>query len=1028
MSGNKHRERTFEDEVVAHLTAHGWTLGDQKRYDKTLALYPDDVLGWLEETQPRALAKVAAPQGGTVADAVLARLAQELDRHGALRVLRRGFKHVSAQFAMSQPRPSQGLNPETLDRYARVRCTVIRQVRYSRHKGDSLDLVLCVNGIPVATAELKTDFTQTLDDAIAQYRDDRPPRDPIAREAEPLLAGRRAIVHFAVSTDRVAMATQLAGAATRFLPFDIGDDGGAGNPPNPHGYRVAYLWERVWQRDSWLDIIANFAHQGTTEETAADGTKRQRDELIFPRFHQWEAVGALLAAARREGPGHNYLIQHSAGSGKSNSIAWLAHRLATLHDAADRKLFDSVIVVTDRTVLDRQLAETIYQFEHKGGVVVPIRDEGAAKSEQLRAALLARAPIIIVTLQTFPFVLKEWAQHAELRGRAYAVIADEAHSSQTGAAASGLTKALTGGADGAGAADEGAGEPFDTGEELLADMAARAEHGNVSYFAFTATPKAKTLQRFGRRPDPAQPESATNLPEAYHVYTMQQAIEEGFILDVLRNYTPYRLAFRLAHSGADRDEAQVERAAALKTLLGWVRLHPYNIAQKVAIIVEHFRETVRPLLAGRARAMVVTGSRKEAVRYKLALDAYIKREGYADLAALVAFSGEVDDPESGPTPFSEHSMNPGLRGRDLRDAFRDDFQILIVANKYQTGFDQPLLCAMYVDKRLDGITAVQTLSRLNRVAPGKDTTYVLDFVNDPEAILAAFKPYYRRAALADVTDPNVIHTLQGKLDDAQIYSAADVAGFVAAFLDPRGTQGALQRWIAPAVQAFRVRWQGARDGGDRAALDMLDLFRKDLATFVRLYDFLSQIINYADTDLESRVIFFRHLLPLLRSDRLARDTIDLAAIQLTHYKLRHQEARQLRLGEGAGDYRLVPPTALGSAIARDPAKEKLAAIIARMNDLFEGELTDADLINFATYVRDKMVENPVLRQQARANSKEQFALGEFGDALTRATVATLANHGAMAGQVLSDARKRAGFGALLLDMVWEALQGQELPR
>lgn len=1031
MSGIKHLERTFEDAIVEHLTAHGWRLVDPQRYDAALALYPADVLGWLEETQPKALAKVAVPASGTVAAVVLARLAQALDKEGALRVLRRGFKHVSASFTMSQPRPSQGLNPATLALYAQVRCTVIRQVRYSRHKGDSIDLVFCVNGIPVATAELKTDFTQTLADAIAQYQHDRPPKDPYTKESEPLLAGRRAIVHFAVSTDRVAMTTQLAGPATRFLPFDIGDAGGAGNPPNPHGYRTAYLWERVLGRDSLLDIIANFAHAGTVEEVAADGTRQQQEMLIFPRYHQWEAVGALLAAAKREGPGHNYLIQHSAGSGKSNSIAWLAHRLATLHDAADKKLFDSVIVVTDRTVLDQQLRETIYQFEHKSGVVVPIKDDGPAKSEQLKKALLARAPIIIVTLQTFPFVIKALAQEQALAARAYAVIADEAHSSQTGSAASGLTEALTGGANGtngASIADGDDEEPFDGKEEMLADMAARAEHRNVSYFAFTATPKAKTLQRFGRVPDPTRPESDTNLPAAFHVYTMQQAIEEGFILDVLQNYTPYRLAFKLAHNGAEYDEVQVDQAAALKSLMRWVRLHPYNIAQKVAIIVEHFRATVRHLLDGRAKAMVVTGSRKEAVRYKLALDSYLKQQGYADLAALVAFSGEVDDPESGPTPFSEGSMNPGLRGRDIRNAFRDDFQVLIVANKYQTGFDQPLLCAMYVDKRLDGIAAVQTLSRLNRIAPGKEATYILDFVNDPQQILDAFKPYYRRAELAGVTDPNAIHALQGKLDDEQIYTDAEVAGFVKAFFDPRGKQRDLQQWIAPAVQRFRVRWQGAVGVGDKGAIDTLEVFRKDLATFVRLYDFLSQIINYADTDLEGRAIFFRHLLPSLRADRLEREQIDLSGVLLTHYKLRLHEARQLALGDGEGDYRLTPPTDLGSALGGDPVRAQLAAIIRRMNELFEGDLTDADFLNFTNYVRDKMVENPVLQQQARANSKEQFALGEFQAALTRATIATLGNHHAMAEQVFADERKRAGFGAILLDMVWQELQGQERAR
>ncbi len=738
-----------------------------------------------------------------------------------------------------------------------------------------------------------------------------------------------------------------------------------------------------------------------------------RESLIFPRYHQWEAVNRLLAAARDEGPGHTYLIQHSAGSGKSNSIAWLAHRLASLHDDAERKVFDSVIVVTDRTVLDQQLQETIYQFEHKEGVVVRIKDEGV-KSAQLAEALTSGAPIIIVTLQTFPFVLDAIRERATLKGRAFAVIADEAHSSQTGSAASHLTRVLT-------AEQLREGEEVAAEDLLLAELEARAEHRTVSYFAFTATPKAKTLMRFGRRPNPTLPEMPGNLPVAFHVYTMQQAIEEGFILDVLQNYTPYRLAFKLAHNGADYDDQEVEQSKALKGLLRWVRLHPYNIAQKVQIIAEHFRENVQFLLDGRAKAMVVTGSRKEAVRYKLALDKYLREQGYADLRALVAFSGEVNDPESGPEPFSEGSMNPGLRGRGIREAFKgDDFQILIVANKFQTGFDQPLLCAMYVDKRLDGIAAVQTLSRLNRTHPGKETTYVLDFVNQPEDILSAFKPYYRTAELAGATDPNLVHTLQAKLDDARIYTASEVDAFVRVFLDPKGKQGDLQAQIAPAVDRFRVRWKEAKAKGDKAAIDALEVFRKDVATFVRLYEFLSQIINYGDTDLEGRAIFLRHLLPLIKAERLD-EQIDLSGVRLTHYKLKGQGAQRLALDGGE---KLAPPTAVGSGVARDPAKARLSEVIQRMNDLFEGDLTEVDLLHFAHYVRDKMVESATLRQQAEANTKEQFALGDFQQAMLKATATTLGNHGAMAKQVLANERTRQGFAAILLDLVWDSLREQ----
>ena len=1040
-----HRERTFEDEVVAHLTAHGWLEGRSDGYDRELALYPEDVLGWLTDTQPTELAKLGRLHNGDTARVILTRLAAMLDKEGTLAVLRHGFKHVNARFAMCQFQPAQGLNPTTLARYGHVRCRVVRQLRYSVNQAnDALDLALFVNGVPIATAELKTDLTQNVRDAIGQYRHDRPPRDPATNRDEPLLQfKRRALVHFAVSTDEVWMTTRLEGKDSRFLPFNLGNDGGEGNPPNPDGYRTAYLWERVLERASLLDILANFAHLEQTPAEDAHGRTVLKEALIFPRYHQLDAVRALVGAARAAGTGQRYLIQHSAGSGKSNTIAWLAHRLASLHNAQDAKVFDSVIVVTDRTVLDAQLQETIFQFEHKTGVVVRIKDTGV-KTEQLVAALIARAPIIILTLQTFPAFLSflrevqgksaealaDYFQRTGKKARTpdeiqaltqlhhtrFAIIADEAHSSQSGSASTALTAALA-----AEVAQEG-GE-VSTEDVLLAEMEQRVTHPNVSFFAFTATPKAKTLLRFGRCPDPSRPPADDNLPVAFHVYTMQQAIEERYILDVLQNYTPYKLAFKLAHNGREYDETEVDQAVALKGLLRFVRLHPYNISQKVQLIVEHFRENVQAMLDGHAKAMVVTGSRKEAVRYKLALDAYIHQQSYRDLAALVAFSGEVSDPESGPSAFSEYMMNPGLKGRDIREAFKgDEYQVLIVANKYQTGFDQPLLCAMYVDKRLDGITAVQTLSRLNRTAPGKVTTYILDFVNDPDAILAAFKPYYQRAELASVTDPNLIHTLQGKLDDARIYTPEEIALVVRAWLAPKGTQAALQAALAPMVERFRVRWREAKDAGDNTRLDALDLFRKDLASFVRLYDFLAQIINYGDTDLEQRAICFRLLVPLLATDRLNEDEIDLSGVRLTHYRLKGQEARQLKLKEGDGDYGLKAPGEVGSGEGHDPHLAKLAEIIQQMNDLFEGELSEADMIGLVTHISERMIANPVLAQQAEHNSKEQFALGDFRKIMLDTVVDGLESYQSMAGQVLSNERTREGFAIVLLDIVYAALR------
>jgi type I restriction enzyme, R subunit len=748
------------------------------------------------------------------------------------------------------------------------------------------------------------------------------------------------------------------------------------------------------------------------------GTPRQA--LIFPRYHQLDAVRSLIDAARHEGPGNRYLIQHSAGSGKSNTIAWLAHRLASLHDSHDRKAFDSVIVVTDRTVLDAQLQETIAQFDHKIGVIKKIEAKAGVKSEQLAQALLERTPIIVVTLQTFPFALETIQQEGSLRERRFAVIADEAHSSQTGSAASALSKVLT-------AAQREEGEEVSLEDLLLATMEDRANHPNISFFAFTATPKAKTLMRFGRRPQAHHPPSDTNMPRAFHVYTMQQAIEEGYILDVLQNYTSYKLAFRLTHNGKDYDEVEVDQAAAMQGLLRWVRLHPYNISQRVQIIVEHFRANVQHLLGGQAKAMVVTASRKEAVRYKLAIDTYLHQQHYDDLATLVAFSGEVNDSDSGPTPFSEHSMNPGLKGRDIREAFAsDDYQVLLVANKYQTGFDQPLLCAMYVDKRLDGITAVQTLSRLNRTAPGKVSTYVLDFVNDPDDILAAFRPYYRRAELASVTDPNLIHTLQNKLDGTHLYTDEEIARFVQIYLDPKGTQAALQAAIAPTVERFRVRWRAATTANQSQAIDALELIRKDLASFVRLYDFLAQIINYGDTDLEQRAIFFRWLIPLLATEQ-QHETIDLSGVQLTHYRLQDQGKRDLKLHEQREEGGLVAPSEVGSGESRDPQRARLAEIIQRMNSLFEGDLTDADMVALVTHISERMLANPILAQQAQHNSKEQFALGDFPKIMIDEVVAGMDNYQSMVSQVLGNKTVREGFGRILLDLVYDTLRERGAP-
>lgn len=518
-------------------------------------------------------------------------------------------------------------------------------------------------------------------------------------------------------------------------------------------------------------------------------------EDLLPRFHQLDATRKLVRTVLQEGPGQKYLIQHSAGSGKTNSIAWTAHFLADLHDEAHNKLFSSVLVVSDRTVLDGQLQEAIGAFERTSGVVATIKGEGSSKSGELAEALSGDKKIVVCTIQTFPYAMKTVQELAATQGKTFAVIADEAHSSQTGEAAAKLKQVLS--------AEEvrelADGGEVSTEDLLAAQMAARAREDGITYVAFTATPKAKTLEIFGRRPDPSKPAGEGNMPEPFHVYGMRQAIEEGFILDVLKNYTPYKLAFRLACDGKEMDEQEVDRSEALKGIMRWVRLHPYNISQKVQIVVEHFQENVAPLLDGKAKAMVVTASRAEVVRWQLATTKYIKDRGY-DIGTLVAFSGEVKDEELGPDGFTEtsKSLNPTLNGREMRKAFdTDEFQLLLVANKFQTGFDQPLLCGMYVDKRLAGIQAVQTLSRLNRCHRGKDTTYILDFVNDPDEVLAAFKVYYETAELEGVTDPHLVYDLRSKLDSMGYYDDNEVNRVANVEMNPRSTQKDLVSAIAP---------------------------------------------------------------------------------------------------------------------------------------------------------------------------------------------------------------------------------------
>ena len=1024
-----HKEIVFETEICARLLKSGWLYreGDAALYDRRNALLLPDLLAWIETTQPDAWQALTKTHGASLPKVLAERVRKCLNEQGTLEVLRRGIEMVGLKKPLSlvQFKPALGLNPAIQAAYKANRLRVVRQMHHSlNNANEAVDLVLFVNGIAVATAELKSDFTQSVGDAVDQYRFDRHPQ-PKGGHVEPLLAfPGGALVHFAVSQSEVMMSTKLAGASTVFLPFNRGNAGGAGNAPNPFGFATHYLWEEVWQRDSWLEILGRYL-------IGKRNDKKQLTGLIFPRYHQLDATRKLVADVLEQGPGERYLIQHSAGSGKTNSIAWSAHFLADLHDAAHQKVFDSVLVVSDRTVLDAQLQEAIFDFQRTTGVVATITDEHGSKSNQLGQALKDGKKIIVCTIQTFPFALEAVQKLAAIEGKRFAVIADEAHSSQTGEAAAKLKQLLS--------AEElqelADGGEVDTETVLAAQMAAKAsQEKNITYLAFTATPKQKTLELFGQK-------NADGLPEPFHVYSMRQAIEEGFILDVLKNYTTYKMAFKLAHNGEEYDEQQVEKSEALKGIMHWVRLHPYNISQKVQTVVEHFRENVQPLLNGQAKAMVVVSSRREAVRWQKAISAYIAKQQYK-LGVLVAFSGEINDPDSYPEPVSEHSklLNPGLKG-DIREAFKaPDYHLLLVANKFQTGFDQPLLCGMYVDKRLAGIQAVQTLSRLNRAHPGKDTTYILDFVNEPQDVLAAFKTYYETAELEANTDPHLVLDLRAKLDATGYYDGFEVDRVAEAETNPKATQAQLSAAIAPVADRLLKRYKAAQhdkataeanhdEKTAQAAKDImaaLTLFKGDMGAFNRLYAFLSQIFDYGNTDIEKRYLFFKRLIPLLDFGR-ERDTVDLSKVVLTHHTLRNKVAQTLDLTHG-DTHKLPPITETGSGAVQDKEKAFLDEIIQKVNGLFEGELSDNDQLVYVNgALKGKLLENETLVQQAANNTKERFSNSpDLSQALMDAIMDALDAHTTMSAQALGSKRIRDGLKDTLLGpaMLYEALRAR----
>lgn len=1044
-------ERQFQTDILKSLERDGWLVGSAAHYDRANAVYTEDLLGFVKDAYPDRWKRFCKSNPGDPDKMLVHAAVKAIARDGTLHVLRHGFKAIGGNIKICAFRPDHGMNPDTERRYQANRLRVVEELSYSPDAqkdgyNPRIDLVLFVNGIPTATMELKSEFKQTVEHAKRQYKFDRPVKAPVTRRTEPLLTFKRgALVHFAVSQDEVAMTTKLDGKDTTFLPFNMGTaEGGAGNPQaaSENSYATSYLWERLFNKDAWLKVIGRFMHLEAEKKETFEGHIKKKEQLIFPRYHQWDAVNQLIETTRREGPGHKYLIQHSAGSGKSNSIAWTAHQLSSLYADDGSKLFNSIVVVTDRTVLDSQLQNTIRQFEHAEGVVRAItRDVGnKSKSEQLAEALQEQVRIIVVTIQTFPALYDAIDKYPALQSGKYAIIADEAHSSQTGSSASKL-KALLG-------SDHPEGEDVSAEELLDAAVQARMPNERISYYAFTATPKGKTLELFGRPDDPYSPVGDDNKPKPFHVYSMRQAIEEGFILDVLQNYTTYDTAWRIAHP--EGEDKEVDSKKARIKLAKWVRLHPYNINQRVEIIVEHFRENVRHLLHGQAKAMVVTASRQEAVRYQLAMTHYIAEKGYQDVHALVAFSGEVPADDYIPQTVTEYDkkLNPGLNGRKHDEALdSDDFNVMIVANKYQTGFDQPKLCAMYVDKKLQGVECVQTLSRLNRTFPGKEQTFILDFFNSEADILEAFKPYYATAELDAVTDPHILFDIMSKLDAEHIYEWSEVRQFAEAFYDRNSDGSKLAYYCKPAKERFKARYDHAvetlkhardmlnqaRASGDKVSInkaedsvkaagemvDQLELFKKNLNSYVRMYEFLSQITPYNDHELESLCVFAKNLLPLLSIERLDdTDDVDLSGLTLTHYRMTKQAEKELKLDDEEGGA-VSSVKAVGTGKPHDPERKKLQEIIEALNELFGGDAGDEHQLHYAEGIAGRLRQDDDVMAQATKYSEHEVMHGLLPDRLMDCVVDEMADHEKLSMAVLENPAIRDGFARVILKMLVE---------
>jgi len=930
-------EKNFETTIETQLLNIGYRKGNAKNYDRQLCLIPEDILNFIKTTQLKEWEKFQTLYQEEAPQKLLKRIAELIKTRGTLEVLRKGIKANGCSFKLAYFRPATRLNEETQKLYQANFFTILRQLHYSEKNRKSLDIVLFLNGLPLFTGELKNPLSgQTVEDGIKQYREDRDPKEPLFKLGV-------CLSHFAVDPNLVYMTTELLAHKTRFLPFNQGKDNGAGNPPSALNFSTAYLWEKIWHPDSILNLIQNFII--LYEDDDDEGKKTGKKRLIFPRYHQLDTVARLLLDAKTHGSGQRYLIQHSAGSGKSNSIAWLSHQLVNLHNSQDERVFDSIIVITDRRILDRQLQQTLRQFEQMPGIVENIDKT----SSQLKDALSNGKQIIVTTLQKFSFILD---QIQTLAGKTFAIIIDEAHSSQSGESSKNLKAVL------AAKTLEEATEADTTEEETLEDRITEAARlrgplANISYFAFTATPKAKTLELFGSK----QPDGSY---KPFSLYSMRQAIEEGFILDVLQNYTNYTTYFKLLK--IVEQDPHFDRQKASILLRNFVELHYHTINQKLAIMVEQFHEVASHQIEGQAKAMIVTRSRLHAVRYKLALDAYLKQQGYP-YKSLVAFTGTVID---GGISYTESGLNTRSNGLHIPETAtattfnQPDYRFLIVANKFQTGFNQPLLNTMYIDKKIGGINAVQTLSRLNRTYANKNTTFVLDFANEASEIQAAFEAYYDRTMLVEESDPNLLYDLQTQLDDYGFYQPTDIDKFAQIFFSPKGTQDKLYNILAPIVSSYNQATEAEQMN-----------FRSQLQQFIRLYGFISQLLRIPDVDLEKFYQFARYLgriLPVLRQKLSLKLKENIA---LDSYRLEETHRGNISLDRGMKQ--LNPIQASAPKTPQEEELEALSQIVLDLNQRFGTNFNDDEKL-FISQLENKLDSNPALKASVRVNSQENIRL------------------------------------------------------